>query len=537
MQIMRRDMLGKSKKKQRTEGLGADSGDPSTTPSETAGDSDGEKDGDSRSGSVSAKDKANMTREEREAAYEAARARIFKDFKEPEILDGEKGEDGISRSSSVAGKEKVAGKGGKNGKEWKNRFDKDKQYDPDFQARSEFIPGYNFAQPSVYGTPAFPGAVNNPYGSFAMQQINSNNQQFLTRDFSEAQHRQHGYPQQYFQAVGQQYATPQHPFMGPGSQGFQGQGMGQMPFPQSPQQSSPHASFQQATPTMQQRQMSSQAGSQSFGGNSRPTSQQSNQQWIPGPQAAFQAPFQGQPQQAAPNSMGRGAFTPAVNSMNMPSQQYPFGALPLGTSDGKTKPAHPVPGSFNRHNLNPQSNAFVPGGPPSIQHNHPNSMPHMNAPGLTGPYASVGRGMPMHRQGSNQSIPSNYGSPQLGSANPNFPQIQPGIYQNHGMPSYPAQQYPNPPHQTSISKWGTPPNLPAKPPPTSFPAYANMQTNMQHSLPPQPGMPNNFYQVPPGAQVPQSGSRSSNNSRYGTPFHINGGMQGQRQQGGPPMTQ
>jgi hypothetical protein len=195
-------------------------------------------------------------------------------------------------------------------------------------------------------------------------------------------------------------------------------------------------------------------------------------------------------------------------SMSSPAQTpttipYPYGQLPNpALQNGKFQ--HPLPGSFNRQQFNPQTQAFVPGGGRSGGV----PMPSQNGAPLFSPYAMSQNGMQTYRPTSGASQGSQHRSPPMKSHAGAYPppaapqHIQaynlntPTMHfssmvqsnQGHSYPSgtsanssgnqrpslgqnvsndnqplaHPLPQLPNP--ESSIAKWGTPSHLPPKPP-------------------------------------------------------------------------
>lgn len=125
MKIMRRAPLSSS-----APGSGAASSAPSKATSETEGDDAG-----SSSEALSARDRAAMSREEREAKYQAARERIFRDFPESRSPTSNDRANDSSQSGSASGRRK----------ETKQKT----PHDDSFDARSE----YNVYYPGIHFPP------------------------------------------------------------------------------------------------------------------------------------------------------------------------------------------------------------------------------------------------------------------------------------------------------------------------------------------------------------------------------------------------
>ncbi|KAF1926027.1 uncharacterized protein M421DRAFT_68358 [Didymella exigua CBS 183.55] len=422
----------------------SNSQNPSKTTSEVDG-SDGSNDG---------KDKAALTREEREARYREARQRIFgaeaeesaaaEASESPEDKDksADKSAD-VSRSSSASGKKKSK---------------KQRNYDDDdFQARSHFnvyypqqfaAPGYP-AENAVYysgysgatphaqyvGSPST--AYSNPYPVMASPDAQSqygwSGQQFQPQSGS-AVYQSGSAVYQSGSAVYQSYAQMQ-----PGcdlSADFQ-RGLSLQP-PAMPTQltpkmaNTPMAPYQE--PFQQTHHMSTTQGWP-----------QMNQ---PHPYSVGQAPY------SAPTSRPMSAPHP---------QPYAYGQFPPNPYNGQpNRNQHPVPGSWNRQQFNPQSQAFIPGGRNIPLHMHPNmgqGPPQMNG---HSPFQMQGQppmGSQLPRIGPSAGSTPSFGSPQSlhgnGAASMHRIASQTGEHNSSRIP---------PGEHNSIAKYGTPAHLPPKPP-------------------------------------------------------------------------
>ncbi|KAH7389397.1 hypothetical protein DE146DRAFT_162185 [Phaeosphaeria sp. MPI-PUGE-AT-0046c] len=444
----------------------ANSQTPSKTTSEDGG-SEGSSD------AQDAKEKGPLSRDEREARYNARRAELFSDI-ESEQNDGggpseEKDKD-VSRSSSAAGKKKNKGK--------------QRNYDDDeFHSRSAFSVYYSpgpsgYSQEhSAYYT-AMSGGMSNAYssGPYSSMASGPTPPQPGSTTYSSM------YPPQ---------AQPQH---FPGQQfhvnGAQPNGPGPMypNYGQMPNQYDLSADFQrgmssfqnagmpsQVTPRMGPVPMASFPGSQQ---NSPPMHAAPGwppmQQPYPMPQGAFQQPGPGNRPMSAPHQ------GPVPGT-------YPYGQFPPNPMNGRPNMnQHPIPGSYNRQQFNPQSQAFIPGvrGPPYMHHvgaGHQGLGQHAGHGG--GGNTSMGNmmgNMGMHGAGPysvvvNNNIPGNAPGPLM----PALPVPQPGLYAPSSPPYIPTtnNNYASPMHrnasqpggelssaQSSIAKYGTPAHLPAKPP-------------------------------------------------------------------------
>ena len=233
-----------------------------------------------------------------------------------------------------------------------------------------------------------------------------------------------------------------------------------------------------------------QRGMQSFQGAAMPS--QTTPKMANAPMASYQDSYQPQPMAMNPNwsSMNQQSGYPVPSSpyaqnsptnrpVSAPTQgpapvQYPYGQFPpapYGSKQGRNQ--HPIPGSFNRQQFNPQSQAFVPGGRNTSFQMQPN-MPTMSNQGMNG-FNGFQMSNPMSRPGPPGTSPQNFGSPRSmqnsipvpskpgGSATSQTPQIVHSqtavpLSSSHGGPS-------SIPAQSSIAKWGTPAHLPPRPPP------------------------------------------------------------------------
>lgn len=444
---------------------------PSTTANSEGASKATSEAGDGASELGRSKDKSSLTREERERLYAEARLRIL-GAAEPESEDTKKAgnETDLSRSSSASGKKKS-----------KKRKD-----DDDFEPRSQF-PGYY--------TPSY---QNNGYsdGSFYFPQYGgmmTAPQQYPM--VQTASSPSVGYPAGYPQVD----QSGQMPYMTPQQYGTQAaSGMNGQSYVQP--QSTPY-------------DLSAQFQTMSFGGpnpaslpqkpgssSNFPTAGQMQQ-----PQQGWASQYDSQQymynQQMYPSQYSdRSISSPATP----PTISYPFGQLPNpALQNGKSQ--HPLPGSFNRQQFNPQTQAFVPGGGRSGS--MPVPMPNQNSTPYFNPFGVSPNGMQTYRPNSgppNQG--SQHRSPPVKSNTNAFPppNVQQPVQafgmntptmhfstmaqhtQAHHDPSmtaagnqqrpslahvpsndnrplaHPLPQPPNP--ESSIAKWGTPAHLPPKPP-------------------------------------------------------------------------
>jgi hypothetical protein len=485
---------------------------------ENNGASNGNSEGPSKAGSEDGSDpdsgtpngskKGPLTREEREAKYAAARLRIFGDKEEAEMTDvGKDGVDkDVSRTSSAAGKKKPTKK---------QRNDSN----DDFEPRSQF-PGYfaNQFATNGYGTESF---VFPQYGGMVAYNLPPNGsppQVMYPAGYTPVDaHGQYAYmaPQSY-PVSPSGIPAPSYGPPGAGSydlsahfqQGMQFSGTG------APAQMSQMASKPAPSPfptqfQMQPQQMPAQPWQQP---SYDPSSQYTQASYVPvfPPERPMSSPGQTSP----------------------PAPQYLFGQLPgSGYPSGRpTKHQHPVPGSYNRQQFNPQTQAFVPGngrspgqmvpvGSPNAMYNgfqamtnHMQSMQPRSTPPTSNPSAfSSPRPQPASMAGQNNGNGSHgmsYGNPSYSTSSSAPPTSSNGYGNNHAHANLPAhppssqhqlpQQLnhplPQPPNPaSSIAKWGTPAHLPPKPPP---PQDMNPQKFIEinrGSLPQIPGLPKSAF--------------------------------------------
>ncbi|KAI9738519.1 MAG: hypothetical protein M1818_005416 [Claussenomyces sp. TS43310] len=267
---------------------GRDNGEsPSKATSETG--SDGKEK------SLTAKEK--LSREEREAAYNKARERIFGNAEKmgDSTPDTEEG-NGMSRSSSVSTRDRSGA--GKRGKTGKQRRDDSETFD----VRSQYTPYFPPSQQHQQSWTTVP-----QYAPISVPQFTS-----------PMQASYQGEPSSHYLPSTQQFPPA---MIGPASI---------QPFNQIPQ-------FQRPSPPH-------------FGPHSAPMTAYGSPSQTPLPQLqpwahnAYQSPYQ-------PRGPSQGAST-------IP---YPYGQLPSTANPADPKSQHPIPGSFNRHAFNPKTQSFIPG--------------------------------------------------------------------------------------------------------------------------------------------------------------------------------
>lgn len=409
----------------------------------------GSENGDS--GDDERKPKAPVSREEREARYEAARLRIMGSAKPNDLAEAPK-EKHDSRSSSTTGK--------------KNKKKQRADSDDGFEARSAYSNYYN----PTYTTGAQPAAST---------------QAFAEVSDAGGNHFAAIYGQQ-SQPAGIPLATTQ--------------GYATMPwYQQAPQHTDPaqawmhdqNSAYDLSAQFQRAMSFSNQEASQGPGMNY--DANYSQQYYMP--QQTWPAQHYPMPSQMSPTGYG---FPPDYSHSSMPARQeqpYAYGQLPSQAFPGRppSKSEHPLPGSYKSKHFNPQSQSFVP-SPTNGRPFTPQGAPAMHATNVA--YSSGYASPQLQRQSSAHSQASNFGSPQHSS-----PHMQSRLHGQpmvhplpHG-PVFPRQPSPNLPlppkpgttsqrsgeqlmgspntptmhNQSVIAKWGTPASLPAKPPPAAEP--------------------------------------------------------------------
>ncbi|ORY08922.1 hypothetical protein BCR34DRAFT_603206 [Clohesyomyces aquaticus] len=449
--IMRRGGDGKSGTNTTSNSEG-----PSKTTSEAGGSgSDGGNDGND-------KDKSNMTREQREARYREARQRIFGNAENEETetneVVGSSEEKDVSRSSSASGKKKSK---------------KQRNYDDDgFEARSRYNPVF----PQQYPVPSY-GPDNGVYYPGYSGQMHNPGFAGANQSVSPPPAYGSGYPVMMPQESQTQYGWTGQPYQQTNGPIYPAYGNVQNGYDLS-------ADFQR--------------GMQSF--QTAPLPSQVTPKMAPAPMASYQETYQPQPMhmnhgwqqmnQQPPYPMTQPMYAqngPNNRPMSAPVQgpaagPYPYGQFPASAYNGG-KPGrnqHPLPGSFNRQQFNPQSQAFIPGGrngPFPMQPNMP-QMPNQGMNGFGNYQMPAPNQIPNQMSGPSPPLarPQTFGSPRsvhnsipvpTKPSNPSVslgPQIASSQMANNTSTSSQANNASVPP-QSSIAKWGTPSHLPPKPPP------------------------------------------------------------------------
>ncbi|KAK7616600.1 hypothetical protein IWX50DRAFT_568894 [Phyllosticta citricarpa] len=404
---------------------------PSKTASEVGGDS----------GSDAGQGPRKLTREEREAKYKEARQRIFGSAEDGDLGDLAKDNESkdMSRSSSAAGR--------KNKKKQRNNDD------DGFEARSQFSPYF----PPQYGGPGYSnGAQPMYYGPMNGMAPQTNANPTVSSPFQ----GQTGFPVMVQQEAQHQYSWQLPQFASPPTGSINPAPFGP-PMPVNYDISSDfqqRMSFQPNNPKLTPRMSSAPLAGHPDG--YRPQSQGVSQPWS---QVNAQMPYQ---------------FSQGFNDRPMSAgQNYPYGQLP-NPSFGNNRNQHPLPGSFNRQQFNPQSQAFVPSFVPGVRGAPPYNMP-AQSPQMGSPQFNTVRQPPnpalMKPGNPNQGI--SHPLPQPVSAAP-MPSAKPASMGG----------------QSSIAKWGTPSHLPPKPPP---PASLPSQQKFM-------GVPQNNRTTPPMAPSQQN---------------------------------
>ena len=447
-------------------------------------------------GSGRVKDKSSMTREEREKQYAEARLRIMgKAEPDPEDTTKTAVDNDLSRSSSASGKKKT-----------KKRKD-----DDDFEPRSQF--------PAYYGNQSYnPGYGD---GSFYFPQYSAG---MMTTAQQQSYMAPTASPPPVVYSSGYMTVDGSSPIQYMSPQPYANQSGSNINSQSYPQQSNGQydlsAQFSNMNFTSSNQQSIPQKPSASP--NFTPGGSMSQQGWTSSPYDNQQYLYAQQPM------YGQYQNSPAQTPATIP---YAYGQLPNPALQGG-KMQHPLPGSFNRQQFNPQTQAFVPGG---VGRGGPMQMPGQGGPfygqygmnhnagmqqyrSSNGPptqhrpsppvktnsssYPSPAMQQPvqaynmatptMHfqtlatvsnsNQGHNHSQPQSHNEPASNSMQ--RPVLGPG----NGPLAHPLPQPPNP--ESSIAKWGTPSHLPPKPPAPANPhptKFVDINKGMPRGM--VPGLP------------------------------------------------
>ncbi|KAL2872170.1 putative R3H domain protein [Aspergillus lucknowensis] len=390
-----------------TEGsIAASSSVPSKATSE-AGDSGNEAE---RSGSATTKDRLSLTREEREAKYQEARERIFRDFSEAKTPDmnGDHSTD-VSRSSSTSGRKKA--------------HRQKTPHDDSFEARSQFNAYYPGMQ---YNSGSLPYNMGMHDPSFSSQPymvgpgVIPNNMGYVPSQSGAM------YPGQVNVNATGHYQMPVSPQMGAGNPWQNATAPPQSPYASYSMNQSPAMTSAKPVAAMNNYPV---PNSMQFQSSPPGWSSPPYQAAYPQPTHRNQAPI------PWPNYP-----PPPLSTTSYPYTQYP--SQPLNSGVPNHPNTHPLPGSFNRSHFNPQTRSFVPGGAagPGRHQNKSNST-------SMGSYPSMQGNVQNHWNGYQD--PSSK-SQELAATN---------------MPRGPLSG-----SKDSIAKWGTPSHLPPKPPPSEVPS-------------------------------------------------------------------
>lgn len=451
MKIMRR--AGHPGEKGTGESTAASSSAPSKAPSEIGeGGSDEHRNGTGSSAGVTpAKDRAAMSREEREAKYQEARERIFRDFPESKSSENSASAEhsaNMSRSSSMSGRKKS--------------HRQKTPHDDSFEARSQFNAFYP-GMPYSSGQVPVGGMNDGIYASQGQYMPGSGSSPSVVNHGHNGQANPIYAPQVNFSPMAQYSSLGMSPNIGQGNS-WQG---GQIP-PQTPYSGYPQVN----QPPQMMSQQSSARSSPSMNNYALPNAPQYQQpapSWTPSAYAGggLQQPanprnpppvhWPNYPPQAAPNQI-------PYQYGQVPNQPYNPGMQNSGAQ-------HPLPGSFNRPAFNPQTRSFVPGGNSPVRYPGQVQQPSVNVPYMKpqGP-----KPQPWTPPQDNQGYPPQV-TPNSHPNKPNMPTNQ---------PNYAPSQRGSSATQDSIAKWGTPSHLPPKPPPSQVPSEFDAK-NRPSTLPTQ----------------------------------------------------
>jgi hypothetical protein len=407
----------------------------------------------SPSDSVTAKDKATMTREEREAKYKETRERIFKGFEDIDNVDSggaNEATNQVSRASSVNEKKKAKKRNNDDGFEARSKFN---AYYPTVQYTGTTYdqtaspatyynpyspqPSMSISQPGALGVtvppqayqPGYTPMANSPTFPMAMQQIPVMNGTF----YNGLTQNPPSFPI-YNQPTHAQYYQPVQPPMG----------MGQQPLAMSPSAISNNGQLP------------------------RSQSQMCDQQWQPN---SYPYPY------ARPRDQQQYHQPPILDQAPAASihpVSYPYGQLPYQATLPGGRTQHPLPGSYTRQAFNPQTRAFVPNAGVAPQ------VPSFGARGYDsttrGPGAPFAIGTDMAPYAPAATSYSQLPSTSLSSTfNPSSDSKGYGSRTKSSVQANGAQS----PVLNSLSKYGAPAHLPPKPPPPETPSLPDAQ----HALP------------------------------------------------------
>lgn len=400
---------------------------PSKPVSEADGEGGNDEDrGGSSAGATPAKDRSAMTREEREAKYQEARERIFRDFPESKSVDSSAGDTSadISRSSSSSGRKK--------------NFRQKTPHDDSFEARSQFnayYPGMSYAasaasvsmnngatysqNPYMVGPNAPSPTMNYPQGTPAANVYQNNMSQYQMNTMPIGQTHTWQGPNAPQQSPYQGYAALNSPqtMIGQQAQVASMPAMNNYPVPNPAATYAPNTSTPWATQQYQ---------------SNYPQTVQRSTHWPSYPSHPM-----------ATNT------NPYSYGQQMPNQQY-------STNQGHNP--HQMMGNFNRTMFNPQIRSFVPTGNPATSRYTAKGVNHTGGVAYNNPQSNVQRQKwsgQADSSGQAMAYGSSYPNNSRANGNPTSPTI-PRVTQ--------------PMANDSIAKWGTPAHLPPKPPPSEVPS-------------------------------------------------------------------
>lgn len=456
MKIMRR--VGQPGEKASGGSTAASSSAPSKATSDIGeGGSDENRNGTGSSAGVTpAKDRATMSREEREAKYQEARERIFRDFPESKSSDNSASADhsaNMSRSSSMSGRKKS--------------HRQKTPHDDSFEARSQFNAFY----------PGMPySAAQVPIGGMG-DGIFTSQGHYMSGPGSSPPGINHGHngqtnpiyaPQVNFSPMAQYSPLGMPANM---SQGNSWQG-GQLP------QQGPYPGYAQVNqPPQMISQQSSARSSPSMNNYALPNSpqyQQPTSTWTP---SAYPSGLQQPPNPRNPPPIHWSNYPPQTAPSQLPYQYGQVPNQPYNPVMQNPATQHPLPGSFNRLPFNPQTRSFVPGGNSPVRYPGKAQQSSLNAPYMK---PQGHKPQPWTPPQDNQNYPAQVSSNSYVNKS-NIPTSQ---------PNYSPGQRGQSGNQDSIAKWGTPSHLPPKPPPSEVPSEFDIK-NRPSTLPTQTYSSNN----------------------------------------------
>lgn len=409
----------------------------SSAPSKATSEAGGEGGNDeqragSSAGATPAKDRTTMTREEREAKYQEARERIFRDFPESKSSENN-GENGnLSRSSSTNGRKKT--------------HRQKTPHDDTFEVRSQFNVYYP-GMPYVSSQVPFNVAMND--GSFPAQPHYMVGPGASPPAMTYVQNGQNNvmYPAHMNVNPLPPYPIAVSPHVAQNNSWQSGHLPQQSPYPGFTPVSQPSPMMGQPSSTRSSPAMNNYAIPHSA------QYQQTSSTWA-------SPPYQGNFQQSSRRN------PPPVHWPNYPSQSmasspvsYPYGQLPgqpFNTGMQNHSAQHPLPGSFTRSPFNPQTRSFVPGGA------SPARFPGKgNQHGVNPSYHSPQSKTQQQWTGFQDNYShSNHSSSQAGGKNSG----------SAASGSHTSTRAASAGNRDSIAKWGTPSHLPPKPPPSEVPS-------------------------------------------------------------------